>query len=169
MFENLKGFATKSIEDIRENFGLTLKVLNKSTNELPKYESDYASGFDLRASLTEPMILGPGEFKMVPTGLFFEIPDLFEIQVRPRSGLAAKHGVTVLNTPGTIDSDYTGECKVILINHSKVNFIIENGDRIAQGIFSTVLKRNVVKITEITEITKNSDRGTGGFGSTGTK
>jgi dUTP pyrophosphatase len=151
--------------DIKDKFKLKLKVVNKSNNPIPQYETNGASGFDLRAN--ESLVLKAGEQSMVSTGLFFEIPDNFEIQVRPRSGLAAKYGVTVLNTPGTIDADYTGECKIILINTSKFDFTIENGDRIAQGIFAPVLSKSIVSIIEVNELTKKTDRDGKGFGSTG--
>jgi dUTP pyrophosphatase len=106
---------------------------------------------------------------MIPTGLFFEIPDNFEIQVRPRSGLAVKYGVTVLNTPGTIDADYRGEIKVILINHSKGDFAINHGDRIAQGVLAAVTAKNYVNLIKVNNISDNTERGAGGFGSTGLK
>lgn len=153
--------------EIKENLKVKLKVKNLSNNPLPKYETNGASGFDLRAFLSEPVFLEPGEFSLIPTGLYFEIPNHFEIQVRPRSGLAAKNGVTVLNTPGTIDSDYTGECKIILINHSKNTFKIENGDRIAQGVLAPVFANKVVSILEVENIDKETERKEKGFGSTG--
>jgi dUTP pyrophosphatase len=113
------------------------------------------------------MTIKSKDYAMVPTGLYFDIPENFEIQVRPRSGLAAKNGVTVLNTPGTVDSDYTGEVKVILINHGNQEFVINNVDRIAQAVLSSVTAKNVVSFSKIEEISKNTNRASGGFGSTG--
>jgi dUTP pyrophosphatase len=156
-------------EVIDETFKIKLKVKNESNNELPKFETHGASGFDLRAFLKGPLVLEPGEFKLIPTGLYFEIPSGLEIQVRPRSGLALKKGITVLNSPGTIDHDYRGECGVILINHSKNPFEINNGDRIAQGVLATVLTKSLVNIIEVDEINKETDRNSSGFGTTGTK
>jgi dUTP pyrophosphatase len=129
---------------------------------LPQYATDHSSGMDLRSS--EEVTLAPGEFKMVPTGIAIEIPIGFEGQVRPRSGLAAKHGVTCLNSPGTIDADYRGEVKVILINHGKNPVTFTRGERIAQLIISKYEKVDVVDAEELTE----TSRGSGGFGHTGT-
>jgi dUTP pyrophosphatase len=152
-------------EDI---YKVSLKFVNKSDNSNPEYATNGSSGFDLRANLPDgPMIIPSGEVSVVPTGLYFDIPENFEIQVRPRSGLAAKNAVTVLNTPGTVDSDYTGEVKVILINHGKTDFIINHGDRIAQAILASVLSKNFVNLSQVTDITKDTKRGSGGFGSTG--
>jgi dUTP pyrophosphatase len=146
---------------------LSLSFKNESTNPDPEYATAGSSGFDLRANLKEEVTLQPNEIAMIPTGLFFEIPDNFEIQVRPRSGLAVKYGVTVLNTPGTIDADYRGEIKVILINHSKGPFLINHGDRIAQGVLAAVTAKNYVNLIKVNNISDNTERGTGGFGSTG--
>lgn len=148
---------------------IQLDFVNKSKNQDPEFATAGSSGFDLRADLIEPMTLKSGERAIVPTGLFFEIPQNFEIQVRPRSGLAAKHGITVLNTPGTIDADYRGEIKVILINHGENDFVIENGERIAQAVLATVTAKNVVNLNSVESIDENTERGVGGFGSTGTK
>jgi len=148
---------------------IPLNFVNKSDNQDPEYQTAGSSGFDLRANLEKPMTLASGETAIVPTGLFFEIPDNFEIQVRPRSGLAAKHGITVLNSPGTIDADYRGELKVILINHSKEDFVIEHGERIAQAVISTVTAKNIINLVRVDSIDENTERGAGGFGSTGTK
>ena len=156
-------------EVINDSFKIKLKVKNISDNELPKFETDGASGFDLRAYLKEPLILMPGDRKLIPTGLFFEIPIGFEIQVRPRSGLALKKGITVLNSPGTIDVDYVGECGVILINHSKEPFEIINGDRIAQGVLSTAFTKSLIDFIEITDLNKETNRNSDGFGTTGIK
>ena len=147
-----------------------VKLVNKSTNPDPEFATDGASGFDLRADLAEDetITLGVGEYTMVPTGLYFEIPEGFELQVRPRSGLAAKHGVTVLNSPGTVDSDYRGETKVILINHGTKPFIIENGERIAQGVIAGVMGKKMITFESVEELS-DTGRGEGGFGSTGIK
>jgi len=144
-----------------------INFVNESTNEDPEYATSGASGFDLRAN--ENTVLKAGEFKGISTGLYFELPLGYEIQVRPRSGLAFKNGVTVLNSPGTVDSDYRGEIKVILINHSKVDFNIAKGDRIAQAVIGNVLAKNFINLKRVDSISNNTDRGTGGFGSTGVK
>ena len=157
---------TKSSEN-PDFFKVKLGFSNKSTNPDPEYATAGSSGFDFRANLTEPMVLKVGKRAMVPTGLFFELPENFEIQARPRSGLAAKNGVTVLNTPGTVDSDYRGEIKIILINLGDEDFIINHGDRIAQGVLASVTAKNVVKLEKLEDITLNTERGSGGFGSTG--
>ena len=138
-------------------------VLEKGA-ELPTYGSEEAAGADVRAYITDEVILNPGESKLIPTGLRFEIPKGFEIQVRPRSGLALKHGVTVLNTPGTIDSDYRGEVGIILINHGKKTFVITPKMRIAQLVFAPVIQACYKE----EECLKTTERGEGGFGHTGT-
>ena len=130
--------------------------------KLPERADDGAAGFDL--SCVEGFVLHPGEQEMVSTGLKISLPDGFEAQVRPRSGLAAKHGVTVLNSPGTIDPSYTGMCNVILINHGKLPVAFKAGDRIAQLVFAAV---SVLPVKFVTEFTKSTERGEGGFGSTG--
>ncbi len=130
---------------------------------MPLYASREAAGADVRANIEQTQELYPGERALIPTGLFFEIPEGFEIQVRPRSGLALKEGITVLNTPGTIDSDYRGELKIILINHGKVAFKIEPKMRIAQIIFAPVQRANFSKIEELSL----TERGVGSFGHTG--
>lgn len=146
---------------------INISFVNESDNQDPDWETSGSAGFDLRAS--ENGSIGPNDFKVVPTGLFFDLPENFEIQVRPRSGLAAKKGVTVLNSPGTIDSDYTGEIKVILINHGKKSFDIAKGDRIAQAVIATVTAKNIIQLNKVSKIEKDTERGTGGFGSTGVK
>ena len=130
---------------------------------LPHYETKGSSGMDLRANISKNIYLKSKEIKLIPTGIALAIPKNFEIQIRPRSGLAAKNGISIVNTPGTIDSDYRGEIKVILINQSKKKFRIKNGDRIAQMVISPTIK---AKIQEVSSLTK-TDRGSGGFGSTG--
>lgn len=145
-----------------------LRVLRLPHGEglpLPAYQSDHAAGFDLVAALAEnePVVLSAGARGAVPTGLVFELPEGYEAQVRPRSGLALKHGVTVLNSPGTIDADYRGEVKVLLINHSDEAFRIARGDRIAQVVIAPV---TAVEIDEVSDVSETA-RGEGGFGSTG--
>jgi len=142
---------------------MTLKIINKSKNPLPKYQTEGSAGMDLMANLDETIILKPMERKVIYTGLFMEIPLGFEAQIRPRSGLAIKNGITCLNTPGTIDADYRGEIGVILINLSTEDFQINNGDRIAQMI---IAKHEVATIIEV-EILSDTNRGIGGLGSTG--
>ena len=143
-----------------------VKVLIKKLNpsvQLPSYKSNGASGMDLMAFIEKPINLKPGKSCLVPTGLSVAFPEKYEIQIRPRSGLAAKNNISVLNTPGTIDSDYRGEIKIILFNHGDQNFKISNGDRIAQMILSPVIKMDLEETNELPE----SFRGEGGFGSTG--
>ena len=152
-----------------DNYKIKLSFVNKSNNEDPKYATNGSSGFDLRANLSKTMIIPSGKFSIIQTGLFFNIPEGFEVQIRPRSGLAAKNGVTVLNTPGTIDSDYRGEIMVILINHGDNDFTINHGDRIAQAVLATVTANNVVKLIKVDDISEDTERGSGGFGSTGIK
>ena len=144
---------------------MKVKVVNRSSCALPQYATALSAGMDVRANLEEPIVLEPLGRAMVPTGLFLEIPTGYEVQVRPRSGLAAKKGITVLNAPGTIDADYRGEVKVILVNLSDQPFTIENGERVAQ----LVLARHEVIEWEETDSLEESGRGEGGFGSTGTK
>ena len=140
-----------------------VKIRNESPHTLPEYATLLAAGMDLRANLEKSISLNPGERTLVPTGLFIELPEEFEAQIRPRSGLAFKHGVTVLNSPGTIDADYRGEIKVILINHGHEIFQISHGERIAQMVIAKHEKVEWVPADELQE----SDRGTGGFGHTG--
>lgn len=142
---------------------LRLKIINKSNNPLPKYQTVASAGLDLHANLEEDIILNPGERILVPTGLFLELPEGYEAQVRPRSGLALKHGITVLNSPGTIDADYRGEIKVLLINHGSEPFIIKHSERIAQMV---VAKHEQIEWETVTEL-KDTDRGSGGYGSSG--
>lgn len=143
---------------------IPLPTLVEDTEYLPTYGSELAAGADVRAAISQEMTLLPGESALVPTGLRFEIPAGYEIQVRPRSGLALKHQVTVLNTPGTIDADYRGEVKVILINHGKAAFLITPGMRIAQIVLAPVVKAKFFKQEALITTT----RGEGGFGHTGT-
>ncbi|MGJ8591398.1 MAG: dUTP diphosphatase [Aquaticitalea sp.] len=142
---------------------MDIKIINKSTHELPHYETIASAGMDLRANLSEARVLKPLERSIVGTGLFIELPIGYEAQVRPRSGLAAKKGVTVLNAPGTIDADYRGEIGVILVNLSNEEFTINNGERIAQLVIAKHERAEWVDTEELTE----TARGEGGFGSTG--
>ena len=144
---------------------MEIKIINKSQHPLPNYETLASAGMDLRANLLEPITLKPLERAIVKTGLFIELPIGFEAQVRPRSGLAAKKGVTVLNSPGTVDADYRGEIGVILVNLSNEDFIVENGERIAQLIIAKHERAIWIESQELTE----TSRGEGGFGSTGIK
>ena len=144
---------------------MKVKVINKSKQALPAYETSASAGVDLRADIDKIVVLKPFERILVKTGLFLEIPEGFEGQVRPRSGLALKKGITVLNSPGTIDADYRGEVGVILINLSQEDFIIENGERIAQLVFCKVEQANWENVEILTE----THRGESGFGSTGVK
>jgi dUTP pyrophosphatase len=142
---------------------MTINIINTSTNPLPGYETAASAGMDIRANLEQEVVLKPMERLLIPTGLFMEIPLGFEAQIRPRSGLAFKHGITVLNSPGTIDADYRGELKILLINFSDINFTIQHGDRIAQMIIS---KHETVAWCEVSELSATS-RGAGGYGHTG--
>ena len=142
---------------------MKIRIVNKSPHPLPAYETEHSAGMDLRAFTGGPVTLKPLERKLIPTGLFMELPVGFEAQVRPRSGLAVKHGITVLNSPGTIDADYRGEVGVILINLSDTSFTVNDGDRIAQMIISHHEK---AELTETEEI-NNTNRGAGGFGHSG--
>ena len=143
-----------------------VKVLIKKLNpsvQLPSYKTNGASGMDLMAFLEKPINLEPGKSCLIPTGLTIAFPEDYEIQIRPRSGLAAKNNISVLNTPGTIDSDYRGELKIILFNHSNENFIINNNDRVAQMVLTPIIKMELEETNELPD----SIRGEGGFGSTG--
>lgn len=144
---------------------IQVKIVNKSHHPLPAYATAGSSGMDIRAFLTEPVCLAPLERGLIPTGLFIAIPQNAEVQIRPRSGLAIKQGLTCLNTPGTIDADYRGEVKVIIINLSNESQTIQDGDRIAQMVFQQVEKANWELVVEL-EVT---ERGEGGFGHTGKK
>lgn len=144
---------------------MIVKVVNKSSNQLPAYATSFSAGMDVRAANAEPIVLGPLSRALIPTGLYLEIPRGYEVQVRPRSGLAAKKGVTVLNAPGTIDSDYRGEVCVILVNLSSEPFVVEAGERIAQLVLS---RHEQIEWKQCEELS-DSERGEGGFGSTGIK
>ncbi len=140
-----------------------IRIKNISTNPLPLYQTAHAAGMDIMAFIETAIILGQGERKLVPTGLFIELPQGYEAQIRPRSGLAFKHGITVLNSPGTIDADYRGEIKILLINHGEKDFEIHTGDRIAQ----MVIHQYEPAVWRVTGELNESLRGAGGYGSTG--
>ena len=144
---------------------MNIKIVNKSKHDLPNYETISSAGMDLRANLSEPIELKPLERTIIKTGLFIELPIGYEAQVRPRSGLAAKKGITVLNSPGTVDADYRGEIGVILVNLSNENFVVENGERIAQLIIAKHERAEWISVEMLSE----TSRGEGGFGSTGVK
>ncbi len=144
---------------------MKIRVVNKSKHDLPKYETIASAGMDLRAELDNSIVLKPLQRTLVPTGLFIELPVGYEAQIRPRSGLAFKHGISVLNTPGTIDADYRGEVKVILVNLSDTEFEIKDGERIAQMIISAHEQAELEEVDVLSE----TDRGAGGFGHTGKK
>lgn len=141
-----------------------VKIVNKGKHHLPAYSTEHSSGMDLRANLDEPITLDPLQRTIVPTGLFMQLPEGHEAQIRPRSGLAAKFGITVLNTPGTIDADYRGEIKIILVNLSNDSFVINDGERICQMVIAEYIKVNLSEV----EILEDTVRGAGGFGHTGT-
>lgn len=145
-----------------ENY-MDIKIINRSAHALPAYETEASAGMDLRADLIEPIMIAPMERKLIPTGLFMELPVGFEAQIRPRSGLALKHGISILNSPGTIDADYRGELKILLINLSTTEFEIGNGDRIAQMVISRHEQVNWEEVNILTE----TIRGAGGYGHTG--
>ncbi|RAJ10611.1 dUTP pyrophosphatase [Chitinophaga skermanii] len=142
---------------------VTLKIINQSNNPMPEYATKDAAGMDLRANLERPIVMQPMERLLIPTGLFMEIPQGFEAQIRPRSGLAIKQGLTLLNTPGTIDADYRGEVKIIMINLSKEPQTIQHGDRIAQMIIAPFVQATIESVAVLSE----TERGAGGFGHTG--
>lgn len=144
---------------------VTVKIINRSANPLPEYATPQSAGMDVRADIPEPVTLMPLERRLVPTGLFMELPAGYECQIRPRSGLALKHGISLVNTPGTIDADYRGEIGVILINLSDVPFVINPGERICQMVIAPVTRALWQEVTTLEE----SDRGDGGFGHTGVK
>lgn len=144
---------------------MTIKIINKSKNPLPRYESVAAAGMDIRTSAEEAITLRPLERKLFPTGLFIELPVGYEAQIRPRSGMALKRGISVLNTPGTIDADYRGEIGIILVNLSNEDVTIEPGERIAQMVIAKHEQPELIEVTELSE----TERGAGGFGHSGTK
>ncbi len=144
---------------------MKINIINKSQHALPSYETIASAGMDLRANLTQPIVIEPMDRALIPTGLFMELPIGYEAQVRPRSGLALKKGITCLNSPGTIDADYRGEVGVILANLSKETFVVENGERIAQMVIAKPERAEWVEAVELS----TTERGAGGFGSTGVK
>lgn len=144
---------------------IKVSIINRSHHALPSYSTPLSAGMDIRANLEEPITLQPGERRLIPTGLFIALPEGYEAQIRPRSGLALKHGITVLNSPGTIDADYRGEVGIILINHSDKAFVIEDGERVGQMV---VAQYSRVEWNE-TDSLDETERGAGGFGHTGVK
>lgn len=144
---------------------MKVKIINKSKNELPRYATALSAGMDIRADINSPITIAPMERVLVPTGLYLSIPAGYECQIRPRSGLALKKGITVLNSPGTIDADYRGEVKVLLVNLSGEDFHVEPGERIAQMVFA----RHETVEWELTDVLDDTERGAGGYGSTGVK
>ena len=148
---------------VYKEYTMRLKIINKSHNALPDYATAYSAGMDLRANLKESVTLGPLERALIPTGLYIQLPAGYEAQIRPRSGLAVKHGISVLNSPGTIDADYRGEICVVLVNLSNSEFVINDGERICQMVVAT---HATVQWDETTNL-EESDRGDGGFGHTG--
>jgi len=163
---SIEGVSKLIKEDSYPKININFK--NESKNPDPEYATSGSSGFDLRANLTETVKLSPqGGFAIIPTGLYFELSEGFEIQVISISGLAAKNQVCVLNSPGTVDADYRGEIKIILINHGLNEFHVENGDRIAQAVIASVISKKVINLNKVKQINENTERGTGGFGSTG--
>jgi dUTP pyrophosphatase len=146
-------------------FIMEIKIVNRSKHPLPQYETEYSAGMDLRANISEPVTIKPLERALVPTGLFIELPEGYEAQIRPRSGMAFKHGISLLNTPGTIDADYRGEIKIILVNVSNEPYTVNDGDRVAQMVISKFVQ---AKLTEVQQLNQ-TERGEGGFGHTGKK
>lgn len=142
---------------------MEVKIINKSHHSLPAYATELSAGMDIRANLTEPIVLKPLERKLIPTGLYIALPEGYEAQMRPRSGLALKHGITLLNTPGTIDADYRGEIGVILVNLSSEPFTVNDGERICQMVIATYSQINWKPV----EVLDDTERGAGGFGHTG--
>lgn len=144
---------------------MKVRIINRSAFDLPQYETVLAAGLDIKANITEPLTLKPLERAMVPTGLFVELPEGYEMQIRPRSGMAAKFGISVLNTPGTIDPDYRGEIKVILVNLSSQDYVLNPGERVAQMVIAKFERIEWEGVEELS----STERGAGGFGHTGTK
>lgn len=155
----------KSEPSSRMSDKITVKVVNRSPNALPQYSTPQSAGMDLRANLDNPVVIQPLERKLIPTGIYIELPEGYECQIRPRSGLALKHGITVLNTPGTIDADYRGEICVILVNLSQEAFTVNPGERICQ----MVVAAHACVAWDVVDALDESERGSGGFGHTGTK
>jgi dUTP pyrophosphatase len=144
---------------------MNINIINQSSHPLPEYQTSASAGMDLRAFLQEPVVLQPLQRALIPTGLFIALPEGYEAQIRPRSGLAYKNGITVLNSPGTIDADYRGEIKVLLVNLSDTAFTVQNGERVAQMVIASHVQAKWTLVEELAE----TERSAGGFGSTGTK
>ena len=153
----------KDIIKLKIKNNMEVKIVNKSRHRLPEYQTALSAGMDLKANTSEPIVLNPMQRELIPTGIYIQLPEGYEAKIRPRSGLAAKYGITVANAPGTIDADYIGEIKVILVNLSNEKFVINPGERIAQMVIS---KYEKIEWNEVSELEK-TDRGEGGFGSTG--
>jgi dUTP pyrophosphatase len=168
MLKNIYGDDLENVNTIEE-YKITTKFVNKSNNEDPTYQHEGDSGFDFRANLETSLTIKPLERVLVPTGLYFELPKGYELQIRPRSGMAYKHGITVLNTPGTVDTPYVGEVKVLLINLSNEEYTINHGDRMAQGVISPRVSTEFGELVKIDKIGITTTRGEGGFNSTGKK
>lgn len=144
---------------------MKIKIVNTSRHPLPEYATPYSAGMDLRAHISEPVVLKPLERSLVPTGLYIQLPEGYEAQIRPRSGLAIKHGISLVNSPGTIDADYRGEIRVILVNLSTEDFVVNDGERICQMVIARHARVEWEQVSELDE----TERGTGGFGHTGKK
>ena len=157
--------SVQSVVILKTRFTMKVQIINKSKHALPNYATSYSAGMDLRANLNEPIVLRPLQRCLVPTGLYIALPEGYEAQIRPRSGLALKKGITLLNTPGTIDADYRGEIGVIMVNLSTEDFTIEDGERIAQMVIARYEQAEWQEV----EVLDDTERGAGGFGHTGTK
>ncbi len=153
------------VYQVNEEKNMKIKVVNRSKHALPEYATPLSAGLDLRANLDEPVVLGPLERRLIPTGLFIELPEGYEAQIRPRSGLAIKHGISLVNSPGTIDADYRGEIGVIVINLSNEPFTVNDGERICQMVIARHERAEWVETDSLTD----TERGAGGFGHTGKK
>ena len=162
----LKKLEEDTVDSAKEKLKVCVNFLNTSNNPDPTYKYIDDSGMDLRANLKKDVILKPLERSLIPTGIHFELPESYEIQIRPRSGLAIKNGISVVNTPGTVDRGYSGEIKIILINLSNENFVVKHGDRIAQAVIAPVISGRWSNLTKLEKL-PNTKRGDGGFGSTG--
>jgi dUTP pyrophosphatase len=167
MFDNEESLIDGIVfDEVTGEIKVVVKIINNSKNPDPEFKLNGDSGFDLRANLESPIVLKPMERKLIPTGLHTQFMDMYELQIRPRSGLAINHGITVLNSPSTIDSNYRGEIKIILINLGSEDFIINNNDRVAQGVIAPVMGSNKILFKKVDSL-DNSERNENGFGSTG--
>ncbi len=155
----------KFAQSYKTNQFMKIKIVNKSNHSLPEYATPYSAGMDLRANIAEPILLKPLQRALIPTGIYIQLPEGYEAQIRPRSGLAIKHGISIVNSPGTIDADYRGEIGVILVNLSSEDFVVNNGERICQMV---IAKHEHISWEQVDELDE-SERGAGGFGHTGKK